>query len=99
MNLPPQTTNNPIVYRDCQPLAKLRKSPGKYVTPGPAFVASFWKVLIALQAVKASVATFIGLGPGISYHFYVRACNAVQRVLGPIGKTPDGSDTPAHPRT
>jgi hypothetical protein len=41
-----------------------------------------------------TTATFTGLAPGNSYHWYVRACNAqgCSAWLGPVGKTPDGSD-------
>src|SRR6185369_12091504 len=49
-----------------------------------------------VRSVGANVTqtTFTGLNPGVSYHFYVRACNTTgcSPWVGPAGKTPDGSD-------
>jgi len=52
--------------------------------------------LAVLQSAGANVtaASFTGLNPGTSYHWYVRACNAdgCSAWFGPVGQTPDGSD-------
>jgi len=52
--------------------------------------------LTVVGSVDANVtrATFTGLNPGTSYHWYVRACNTVgcSGWFGPVGKTPNGED-------
>jgi len=57
----------------------------------------FIQVMITVVgSVDANVtrATFTGLNPGTSYHWYVRACNTVgcSGWFGPVGKTPNGED-------
>jgi len=50
--------------------------------------------VVRTVAPNITAASFSGLSPGVSYHWYVRACNTFgcSSWLGPVGKTPDGSD-------